>query len=159
MLRTLLLAVFAATAALLFSSCSATQSSGHNFLTDYSKLRQKSKLGDRMTYEGGLAKVPNYDEVYLEEVRVFPPDNMADHKITQQDLRRLEREFYNALRDEINASRFELVPSAGPTALSIRAAIVERAKSYSSSVCRGSRASMNSSRTRARYSLSSSPMA
>lgn len=106
-------------------SCSATRSRNKDFLSSYEGFEQQSQFSDAMTYHGDLSRIGDYDHVFVEEVKVYPPENMEKDKITGEDLAKLEDEFREALRDEIGESRLSITSSVGPRTLSLRAGVTD----------------------------------
>ena len=105
--------------------CASPQSSGTNFLSSYSGMEQESKMNDKVVYRGDLAKLTNYRQFFLEDVRVFQPKDMEEKKITQADLDTLQKSLREALEAEVKASRYSLASQPGPDTLSLRAGIVD----------------------------------
>lgn len=112
--------------ALIQPSCQTGQSSANKgFLSSYANFQSDSNFNNNLTYKGGIEKARGYDKIYLEKVVVLPQADMAEKKISPDDLRRLQQKFRTALQEQIVKSRFTLAYSRGPGILSVRAAIVE----------------------------------
>lgn len=109
----------------LISCASQGTSSRRGFLSDYRGFTKVSKIDDRLVYRGDVERLRGYNRIYLEQVEVLPPTEMAKKEITQGDLMRLQQEFRSALQEQVAASRFELAAGRGPGTLSLRAAIVD----------------------------------
>ena len=113
------------------SGCKTTEtapssgSASGQFLTSYGGYQKKSKLDDRLVYHGNLEKVHQFRKIYLEEVAVLRPSDMAKKKITTEDLMRLQQLFRTTLQNEIAGTRFELASGPGPGTLSVRTAVVD----------------------------------
>ena len=104
-----------ALAALILPSCKSTKSSARSgFLSSYSGLQRDSNLNKKLTYVGNIDRLSNYDHIFLEEVRVLQPTNMAKKEIKSEDLTRLQREFKSALYKELVESRFKPASGSGP---------------------------------------------
>lgn len=112
--------------ALIQPSCQSTKSSaGTGFLSSYSGLQRHSKLSKKRSYVGDINKIRNYNAIYLEEVAVFQPKDMAKKKIKPEDLIQLQQNLRSSLYKELVDSRFHPASSAGPQTLSVRIAIVD----------------------------------
>jgi len=112
--------------ALVHPSCKSTKSSsGTGFLSSYSGLQRHSKLSKKQSYIGNIDRISSFNNIYLEEVSVLQPTNMAKKEIKPEDLVRLQREFKSALYNELVKSRFKPASGAGPNTLSMRIAIVD----------------------------------
>ena len=112
--------------ALVHPSCKSTNSSaGSGFLSSYSGLERHSKLSKKQSYAGNIDRISSFDSIYLEEVLVLKPTNMAKKEIKSEDLVRLQGELKSALYNELVKSRFKPASEAGPNTLSIRIAIVD----------------------------------
>ena len=111
-----------------FVSCKAIKSKNENFLTNYEGFEQSSRWNDAISYEGDLRKLREYDKVYIETVRVFPPENPDKVDLTKnatpEEYRKLERAFRSALETELSAN-LPLASVPGPGTLSVRAAALE----------------------------------
>lgn len=110
---------------LLLIGCSATQSKNKTFLSSYKGFKQDSKLDNQSSYRGNLDKLPEYDSVYLEQVKVMEPDRMDELEITRDELNRLEKTFRSAIVEELKQTDYSLVSKASPKTLSLRAAVTE----------------------------------
>ncbi|MFK7852272.1 MAG: DUF3313 domain-containing protein [Akkermansiaceae bacterium] len=124
MIQIFLKATFALSTALLVS-CTATKSKNQNFLSSYQGFKQDSKLDNESSYRGDLSKLSDYDSVFLEEVKVFKPQDMEKKKITEDELLELKKAFRAALIEDLKESRYSLVSKASPKTLSLRAAVTE----------------------------------
>jgi hypothetical protein len=124
-MRSILPTSITALAGLFLVSCTATNSRDGNFLTSYKGLKQESKFNDAVTYRGDVAKLKDYDKVFIEEVKVYPPVRMEEKKVTQAELDRLGSLVDSTLRDQLRGTRFALVSSKGKKTLSLRAAITD----------------------------------
>lgn len=115
----------ASLAGLFLVSCAATNSRDQSFLTSYQGLKQESKFSNAVTYRGDVARLKNYDKVFIEEVKVYPPVEMEKKKVTQAELDRLKSLYQSSLQDQFRGTRFSMVSSKGKKTLSIRAAITD----------------------------------
>ena len=109
-------------------SCKAIKSKNENFLTNYDGFKQSSGWNDAISYEGDLAKLKDYQSVYIETVKLIPPENPDKFDLTKnatiEEYEELERAFRGALETELG-SEFPLVSSPGPGTLSVRAAALD----------------------------------
>lgn len=124
-IKSLIKISIAGLAGLFLVSCTATNSRDQNFLTSYKGLKQESKFSDATISRGDVTKLKNYDKVFIEEVKVYQPLKMAEKKVTQAELDRLESLFRSSLRDQIQKTRFSLVSRKGKKTLSLRVAITD----------------------------------
>lgn len=124
-MKSILRASITGLAGLFLVSCAATSSRDQNFLTSYKGLKQESKFSDAVTYKGDSAKLKNYDKVFIEEVKVYPPLKMEEKKVTQAELDRLSGLFQASLREQLRGTRFSVVSSKGKKTLALRAAITD----------------------------------
>ncbi len=108
--------------------CKAIKSKNEDFLTNYDGFTQTSKWNDAITYEGDMRKLKEYDSVFIETVRVFPPENPDKVDLTKnatvEEYRKLEQTFRTALETELSQN-LPLASSPGPRTLSVRAAALE----------------------------------
>ena len=107
------------------SCASKTSTPTRGFLYDYRGFTKESGFDDRLVYRGDVRRVAGYHSVYLEQVEVLTPTDMAKKEVTSQDLLRLQQEFRSALQQEVIESRYQLAAGRGPGVLSLRAAIVD----------------------------------
>jgi len=112
-------------AGLFLVSCSATSSRDQKFLTSYKVMKKESTFDDAVIYKGDVTKLKDYDKVFIEEVKVYPPVDMVKKEVTQAELDRLRDVFESSLRDQFQGTRFSLVSSEGKKTLSLRAAITD----------------------------------
>lgn len=119
--------------------CTAATSRNQQFLSSYQGFKQESRFDDATTYTGDIGKLANYKKVYIESVKVYPPDAKAQsgfmpelggiedsvtRDVTPAELRKLEQAFRKALTKEIG-SNFTIARSPGPQTVSVRAAVVD----------------------------------
>lgn len=107
------------------SCASKTSTPTRGFLHDYRGFTKESGFNDRLIYRGDVRRVAGYHSVYLEQVEVLTPTEMAKKGVTTSDLLRLQQEFRSALQEEVFESRYQLAAGRGPGVLSLRAAIVD----------------------------------
>lgn len=126
-------------ACFILAGCAATTSKDQQFLTSYQGFRQESRLDDATTYTGDLQKLSSYKKVYIESVKVSPPNPKAKagfmpelgviedsvtREVTPAELQKLENAFRAALTKEMG-SHFTIVRSPGPKTIAVRAAVVD----------------------------------
>lgn len=108
--------------------CNAIKSKNENFLTNYDGFTQSSNLNDAISYRGDLRKLKDYEKVYIETVKVLPPENPDKFDMTKnatvEEYGELERAFRKALEDQLSLE-LPLAYSPGPGTLSVRAAALE----------------------------------
>jgi len=124
-MKSILRISIAGLAGLFLIGCAATNSRDQKFLTSYKGLNKESTFSDAAIYKGDIAKLKDYDKVFIEEVKIYPPVEMAEKKVTQTDLDRLKSLFQSSLQDQLRGTRFSLVLSKGKKTLSLRAAITD----------------------------------
>lgn len=109
-------------------SCKAIKSKNEDFLTNYDGFTQSSKWNDAISFEGDMRKLKEYDKVFIETVRVLPPENPDKIDLTKnatiEEYRKLEQAFRQALESELSLN-LELASAPGPRTLSVRAAALE----------------------------------
>ncbi len=109
---------------LLLAGCASVDPGRNDFLTSYSGMNQNSKLNDAIVQDTNAAKLGNYDEVIIGDVRVFPPPGKKRKDVTDVDFRKLEDAFRNALREEFE-KHCTITSEPAPGTLMLRAAVVD----------------------------------
>ena len=108
--------------------CKAIKSKNENFLTNYDGFKQSSNWNDAISYRGNLGKLKDYERVYIETVKVLPPENPDKFDMTKnatvEEYGELERAFRKSLEDQLSLE-LPLAYSPGPGTLSVRAAALE----------------------------------
>ncbi len=111
-----------------FVSCKAIESKNKAFLTSYDGFKQSSKWNDAVSYHGNLSKLRNYDKVFIETVKVVPPEDPDrldfTRNATPEEHQQLELAFRRALEREMSLE-LPLATKPGPGTLSVRAAALE----------------------------------